>query len=48
MIAYAQEIGMSGLSHNGSHNLYTAVQEAVRKEYESAKRWRKKLKGTPA
>ncbi|KKM65107.1 hypothetical protein LCGC14_1494600 [marine sediment metagenome] len=36
-IEYAKKINMSGLSECGSHNIYTALKEAVFGEWEKAK-----------
>jgi len=37
-VAYAEEIGMAGLSHLGVHNIYTMVQEGLRKEWKRSKK----------
>ncbi|MEX2492958.1 MAG: hypothetical protein WD425_14480 [Nitrospirales bacterium] len=37
-VAYAKEIGMSGLSHIGVHNIYAATQERLFAEWEKSKR----------
>lgn len=47
-ISYTREINMSGLSEGGSHNIYTALENAIYDEWESAiyektKRMRKRL-----
>lgn len=36
-ISYSKEINMSGLSHNGSHNIYTALENAIHDEWEKSK-----------
>ena len=36
-ISYTREINMSGLSDGGSHNIYTALDNAIYDEWESAK-----------
>ena len=36
-IKYAQKINMSGLSHHGCHNLYTAIQDAITLEWHTSK-----------
>lgn len=36
-IKYAQEINMSGLSHLGFHNIYTAIEDAITQEWEKSK-----------
>jgi len=43
-IEYAQEIGMSGLSGQPSHNIYTAIEKAIFNEWEQAKKIMKKQK----
>jgi hypothetical protein len=44
-IDYAKKIGMSGLSHNGFHNIYTMCQEGMRAEWKKSraamKKWTK-------
>ena len=37
IIDYAEEIGMSGLSHLGVHDLYTAIDNAVFSEWTKSK-----------
>lgn len=41
-VAYAKKLGMSGLSHNGFHNIYTMCQEGMRAEWKKSKRAMKK------
>lgn len=36
-IKYSNRIGTSGLSHNGWFNFYSAIQDAIRGEWEKAK-----------
>ena len=36
----AQAMEMNGLSHNGVHNVYRAIQEAVLNEWRASKKWR--------
>ena len=36
-VAYATEINMSGLSQNGSHNIYNALEHAIFQEWKNAK-----------
>lgn len=36
-ISYAKEINMSGLSHNGCHNIYNALHDAIYNEWEKSK-----------
>jgi len=43
-VQYAEEINMAGLSHLGSHNIYSAIQEGIFGEWKSAKAWAKNLK----
>lgn len=37
-VAYAQEIGMSGLSHLGVHDIYGSTQEMLTEEWKKSKR----------
>lgn len=39
-IAYARQIGMSGLSEGCSHDLYRAIHNAIRHEWKIAKAWK--------
>lgn len=41
-VEYADKIGMSGLSEEGSHNIYTAIEDAIFSEYGKSRRLRKK------
>lgn len=36
--AYAKSINMGGLSHLGSHDIYTALRKAIHDEWQAAKR----------
>ena len=38
VLEYAEEIGMSGLSEGGSHNVYTALHTALYAEWQSARK----------
>ena len=37
-VEYAKEIGMSGLSETGSHNIYTALDTALHEEWQRARK----------
>ena len=37
-IQNAQKIGMGGLSHHGAHNIYGAIQDAIRSEWEKSRK----------
>ena len=36
-IRYAVKIGMGGLSSHGAYNIYTAIQDAIRDEWEKSR-----------
>lgn len=37
-VSYAEEINMGGLSHNGIHNIYNALENALNDEWENSKK----------
>ena len=43
-IKFAKEYALSGLSHNGFHNVYTAIEDSITAEWENSKAVRDKAK----